>query len=208
LYASIDKKAGDKCVSPSVPGGFIRVHSALIEDQNSNGGILLKSCGGQLVDALSTVKSAGAQIQQFCYFGANSGEVPPCTISVSNSSYFGNKIEMISEGDLTLTNSNFQTIGPRDQQTYVSLLGSVWGGYNCPTVAALPTDANCIPIDQACLLCQECHNKNKFFGGVESNFRAWAMQLMSFDNACIDIAENITMIALDTDPAGACNNHL
>ena len=187
LYARADTACTDQ---PGDPTADIQISKALIEDTNGNGGIVLHSCGNQSVDTTSRIQSAGAKIDQACYWAGLS----PCTIQVRDSLYHANRISIISEGDLTLFNSTFQTIGPNDQQTYISLLGNVNAGSGCPPQ---PPPPSCV-----------CTSHNTFSGGVESSLFSFAMQLMSFDRSCVDIAQNITMAALDTDPSGACNNRL
>ncbi len=194
LKAYVNNSSNPACLAPNVDGADIRIINATLQDDNSNGGIRLKACGNIAVDpapggGVSSVTSVGAEIRFDCYNAAL-----PCTISVASAEFHGNRIVMFSQGDLTLKDSVFATIGPRDQQTFVSLLGSVLAGAVC-------TNDECHPCEPAC-------TRNSFSGGIESNFFSFAMKYMDFSGDCIDIAENITMAALETNPAGICNNKL
>ena len=193
LQAGLDSK-GNSCTDGSPLSATIDIRGATLEDQNNNGGENLKSCWDITVETGSSLTSAGANVRAECL---NLG----CSLKSTNSNYFGNRILLYSQGDMTLINNVFTTIGPRDQQTFVSYHGSLKAGEGCDVQALLPCPD---PFTQAalCQLCQECHGHNSFSGGVESNFFAFAEEFLDLSGACINIAENITITADARDDAG------
>ncbi len=193
LYAGLDSK-NNKCVDPSPAGAFIDIKGSSLEDQNSNGGVDLKSCWDIKVEPGSSVSSVDATIRAECL---NSG----CKVGADTSNFFGNRIEFYSQGDMTLLNSVFSTIGPRDQQTFVSYHGSLYAGEGCDPDALLPCPDPFTPA-ALCALCQGCHGHNAFSGGIESNAFFFAEQFMDLSGACVNIAENITITADARDSAG------
>ncbi len=207
LSAFMNTSSNPACLLPLAQqaSATITLHGTDLEDENSNGGILLKSCGSILSDLSTTVHSNGDVDEFHCYLIGSPAGSGACAVTVDNNTFFGNRILLLSQGDLTMVNSTFTTIGPRDQQSYVSFYGSVLAGQGCDQTAPLACGTT---LAQACQLCQECHGKNRFSGGHESNFLAFGLAFVDLDGACIDIAENITIVADETDSNGAANNKL
>ncbi len=208
LLAGLDS-TGNKCGDPLInnappdPTAQIHILSAALADDNSNGGIKFTSCGDIEITAGSSLISNGANVQGECLYPSAASTTPWCTLTATGTDFFGNHVELYSKGNLTLTSDAVTTIGPRDQQTFVSYFASVLAGTNCPTDGngdGLTCPPGTIPIELACLFCQECNNHNSFFGGIESNFFAFGEQEVDFDNACISIAENITITAVGRLP--------
>jgi hypothetical protein len=151
---------------PSVcdAGATVDIESAAITDNNPNGGIAISACGDIVING-SNVQSVGATVNIKTTLGQ---------ICADSDSFFGNRILLTANGDLKLSRSNFQTVGPRDLIQLVSNAGSIIAGG--PTV--------CGP--------------NRFSGQVESNFIATAAGKIVLQGACLDIAENITIKASGT----------
>ena len=145
--------------SPSVcdAGATVDIESSNLLDNNSNGNIMISACGDIVVND-SNLKSKGATVSVTSATGQ---------ICANNDFFFGNRVILTAYGDLRLTGSHVQTIGPRDLQKFVSVTGSVLAGGPPP----------CAP--------------NGFAGEGESNFIASAAGIVDLQNACIDIAENI-----------------
>lgn len=203
LYAGLNDKA-TACTDPTPATATITIKGATLTDENGNGGEDLKSCGNIDMQPGSNLNSAGAQIFATCLWPSTppSPFVSPygCTISASTSQFFGNRVIFKSQGDMTLFNDTFQTIGPRDQQTFISYFGNLFAGGGCSGTQQLPPGTCVATAEDACSLCQLCHGKNSFSGGVESNFFAFAEQFVDFSGVCINIAENITITADGRSP--------
>lgn len=195
---------GDACGASPSPSSTetINIIQAKLEDQNSNGGITLRSCGNIEIDTNggSSLQSVGANIDLTC-FGTAAQIGSDCKIDVNTAFLHGNRILMDAQGDITLKCSTFETIGPRDLQKFVSEHGSVLAGgtsgvcnpadvaFICPSAGFELTFAD------VCLLCQCKPCKNKFTGGNESNMFVFGEEFVDLSNACITIAESITITA-------------
>ncbi len=187
LFAGLDSM-NNKCVAPNPTGATINILGATLEDQNSNGGENLKSCWNVNVTPGSKMTSIGEFVRAECL---NAG----CQVNANGSFFFGNRILFFSQGDMTLGNSVFQTIGPFDQHTYISYHGNLFAGEDCTGTLPLACPPGGISASDACNFCQECHGRNSFSGGVESQFFAFAEQFVDLSGACITIAEHITITA-------------
>src|SRR5262249_55912642 len=162
LYAGTLNSGKDKCTDPDTANALsstINILAAVLQDDNDNGGISFVSCGNILVNQGASLTSKGAKGYGEGLFPTDPSVTPRCTMTLDNVTLFGNRIELYSKGNQTQTNVSATTISPRDQHTYISYFGSLLAGNNCPQ--ALPP-GSCVPIDQACLFCQECHNHNSY----------------------------------------------
>lgn len=180
---------GTDCEVAGDFGASIEIEGAKLEDGNANGGIKLDACGDISVDVVggSQLSSTGGTIRATCYEDAvNPHTGQPCQILSDHASWSGNRILVEAEGDVTLICSEFQTIGPRDLQRVISHQGSVLAG----SLAIEPPDPRCI--------CPELCS-NRFRGGIESNLDIEADDNIDLDHACIEIAENIDILAHGTD---------
>ena len=185
LYAGLDSM-NLKCVAANPAGATINILAAQLEDDNSNGGENLKSCSDINITPGSQLTSHGEFVRAECL-------ITGCQLTASDSNFFANRILFYSQGDMHLSGSTFQTIGPFDQHTYVSYHGNLFAGEDCANQLPLVCPPGGITPAQACDLCQECHGHNTFFGGVESQFFAFAEKFVDLSGACITIAEHITI---------------
>ncbi len=195
LRAGTLNNGHDKCTDPVAANALasqINILAGVLQDDNGNGTIVLTACGDINFTPGSAVTSKAGQINGTCLFPDDPSVTPWCKMTAVGTSFFGNRIFLESEGDMTLTNDTVTTQSPRDRQSFISDFGSLLAGSNCPQ--ELPP-GTCIPIDQACLFCQECHNHNGFFGGKESRLFAFGEQEVDFGQACIEISEDITITA-------------
>jgi hypothetical protein len=184
LYAGLDSM-NTKCVDPDPATARININGVHLEDLNRNGGVVLKGCGDINVAPDSAMTSTGSDIRLDCLLTG-------CKVNVGGSFVFGNRILFHSQGDMTLVNNVFLTIGPYDQHTYVSYHGNLFAGEGC----VQPAQPICLEtVADACDLCQECHGHNSFSGGNESQFFAFAEKFIDLSGACVTIAETITITA-------------
>jgi hypothetical protein len=116
-----------------------------------------------------------------------SGTGQPCRITVDHASFFGNRVLFDGQGDVTIICSTFQTIGPRDLHHFTSAQGSVLAG----SLAIPNPDPRCV-CPAACA--------SRFRGGIESNMEITADDNVDLDGACVEIAEDITIVANGTNP--------
>ncbi len=162
----IQLSAGTVAPSACDARATVDIESAAVLDNNPNGNIKITACGGISVND-SNLSSAGAVVSATSTNGQ---------ICANHDTFFGNRVSLEAQGDLTMTQSQVQTIGPRDLIELISDSGSVRAG-SAPPCA------------------------NRFNGGIESNFTATAALRISLAYTCIDIAENITITARGEDLA-------
>lgn len=94
-------------------------------------------------------------------------------VCATDDSFSGNVISVTADGDLTMHGSTVATTGPRESIRLVSGNGSVLAG-----------NASCPP--------------NRFQGGNDSSLTVTAEQLVDLANACLEIAQDITITASGT----------
>ena len=131
---------------------LVTLTAATLEDQNPNGGIILRACGGVDVDTVggSIVQagpSATTKIQ--CYLAQ-------CPIAFDSAFFGGNAIDVTSDGDMTIKNSSFEFTGGRPHINLSSSHGSILAGPGCDGPGAGFTCEQAGQVLTQEFLCSQC----------------------------------------------------
>lgn len=188
LLAGKMNNAHDTCLDPDPFTATITLKGATLDDGNVNGDVKIVACGDVVVDTVggSQLTSAGATVSLACLQPTVGPAGQPCQVKIHQAFLFGNRIQVTAEGDVSVACSTFQTRGPRDLHKILSRQGSVLAGG-----LAVPPDPSTCDCPDPC--------GNRFRGENESNLMVEADDNIDFDHTCVDISENITLLAHGTN---------
>jgi hypothetical protein len=188
LFAGKMNNGHDLCLDPDPFTATVTLKGATLDDGNINGDIKIVACGDVVVDTVggSQLTSAGATLSLACLEPTVGPAGQPCRVKIDQAFLFGNRIQVTAEGDVSIACSTFQTRGPRDLHRIVSRQGSVLAGG-----LAVPPDPGTCDCPDPC--------GNRFRGENESNLVVEADDNIDLDHACVDISENITLLAHGTN---------
>lgn len=203
LLAGVTTSSNVSCAAWGNATSLVTLTAATIEDQNANGGIVLRACGGVEIDQVggSIVQAGPSATTNIQCYGTQ------CPINIEGAFFGGNAIRITSDGDMTIHNSNFEFTGGRPKIELFALHGNIFAGPGCDEENAV--GFTCEQAGQQltreflCSQCGGCFGRNKFRGTIESNFRAFAEKDIDLSNSCIYIAENIWIMADGRNPDGS-----
>lgn len=200
LLAGVTTSSNVTCAAWGNATSLVTLTAATLEDQNANGGILLRACGGVEVDTVggSVVQAGPSATTKIQCYGSQ------CPVVFDAATFGGNAIDVVSDGDMTIKNSSFEFTGGRPHINLTSLHGSVLAGPGCDSGGPGFTCEAAGQVLTQEFLCSQCgcFGRNKFRGTIESNMRVFAEKNVDLSNSCIYIAENIWIMADGRNPDG------
>jgi hypothetical protein len=147
----------------------IEILSTTVQSANSNANLKITACGDIVINHSNVIAGTVGSFGATLLVTSTAGR-----ICADTDTFYGEHITLESSLDFHMRGSSVTSDSPLDYIRIISDNGSVFAGGS-------PTTPPCLP--------------NTFRGGPESNLTVTAKGIIDLANACVDIAENITITA-------------